>query len=188
MKTKHSNIRHGMARLQRQRGASLLEGIAYLGIAAIVILGAVSLLTSAFSNALTNRASEEVVSIRTGVIKLFMAQSANYGTADMTGLLISAGVFPNTLSQTPAVGQAAAAVVNAWNGAVIVTGANSQFTISYASVPENACINLLSGATGWAQIAVNGNAGIGVNGAQITPANAIAACTTNTNTIVWTSA
>ncbi|MBC7413962.1 MAG: pilus assembly protein, partial [Herminiimonas sp.] len=39
----------------RQRGASLLEGIAYLGIAAIVILGAVSLLTGAFGSAQSNR-------------------------------------------------------------------------------------------------------------------------------------
>ena len=47
---KHTVIHRRIAVTYRhQRGASLLEGIAYLGIAAIVILGAVSLLTGAFS-------------------------------------------------------------------------------------------------------------------------------------------
>ena len=67
-------------RLARQRGASLLEGIAYLGIAAIVVLGAVSLLTGAFGSAKANQTTEEVVAIRTAVRKLYIGQTYPVGS------------------------------------------------------------------------------------------------------------
>ena len=78
MNGKHINMKNNSAigsgnRLARQRGASLLEGIAYLGIAAIVVLGAVSLLTGAFGSAKANQTTEEVVAIRTSVRKLYLS-------------------------------------------------------------------------------------------------------------------
>lgn len=163
----------------RQRGASLLEGIAYLGIAAIVILGAVSLLMGAFSSAQTNRSSEEVISIRTGVKKLYMGQSAAYGDGSLNAQLGTAKVFPTTLAVT------GADVTNTWNGAVLVTGAGSNFTISYAAVPQDVCINLVSGNTGWVNVAVNG--GDAIAEFPVTPAAATTACSATANTIVWTA-
>ncbi|AIY39643.1 Putative type IV pilin protein [Collimonas arenae] len=167
--------------INRQRGASLLEGIAYLGIAAIVILGAVSLLMGAFSSAQTNRASEEVVSIRTGVKKLYMGQSAAYSTGSLNPQLITAKVFPTTLAVTEAGG-----VTNTWNGAVTVTGVNANFTISYTAVPQDVCINMISGSNGWVSVAVNDGA---ENTAfPITPKAATDACTSTAgNKIVWTA-
>ncbi|MEC5215866.1 Tfp pilus assembly protein PilW [Actimicrobium sp. GrIS 1.19] len=169
--------------LSRQRGASLLEGIAYLGIAAIVILGAVSLLTGAFSSAQSNRVSEEIVSIRTGVKKLYSSQSSGYGTADLNATLVSAKVFPSTLTAT-----AAGAATNSWGGSVTVTGATSTFNIVYTGVPQDVCINALSGATGWASI--TGNANAAITTFPVTPADAAAACSVSTsagNTITWAS-
>ncbi|MEA3119675.1 MAG: hypothetical protein QOI13_2945, partial [Paraburkholderia sp.] len=61
-----------------QRGASLLEAIAYLGIAAIVVIGAVALLNGAFNSAGTNELAEQVNSIQTGVKKLYMGQTNGY--------------------------------------------------------------------------------------------------------------
>ncbi|PFH10286.1 PilS-like protein [Collimonas sp. PA-H2] len=165
--------------IRRQRGASLLEGIAYLGIAAIVILGAVSLLMSAFSSAQTNRSSEEVISIRTGVKKLYMGQSAAYGDGSLNEQLATAKVFPSTLAVS------GANVTNTWNGAVAVTGAGANFTISYAGVPQDVCINLVSGNTGWVNVAVNG--GDAIAQFPVTPTAATAACTTAANEIVWTA-
>ena len=80
----------------RQRGAPLLEGIAYLGIAAIVVMGAVSLLTGAFSSAKSNQANEEVVGLRTAVRKLYMGQT--YPTANVVANLIAAKAAPGTLA------------------------------------------------------------------------------------------
>lgn len=164
-----------------QRGASLLEGIAYLGIAAIVILGAVSLLTGAFSSAQTNRSAEEVVSIRTGVKKLYMGQSAAYGTESMNGNLIAAGVFPSTLS----LNKTSNSVLNTWNGSVDVIGGSNTFTIAYDSVPQDVCINMVSGGTGWTQVEVNGANPILAFPA--TPSAASTACSQAANKIVWTA-
>ena len=96
-----------------QRGASLLESIAFLGVAAIVILGAVALLMSSFGSANTNRAQQEITSIRTSVKKLYMGQSASYGSDDLTGALVNARVFPTTLAV-----DSNGIVLNAWNGGV----------------------------------------------------------------------
>lgn len=153
-----------------QRGASLLEGIAYLGIAALVILGAVSLLTGAFSSAQSNRGMEEVSAIRTNVKKLYMGQANSYGTVDMTVALNTAGVFPSTLAY-----DGAAKMVNTWGGNVTVAGTGStQFTIEYTAIPQDACITMLSGATGWVSVTGNGTT---LNAFPVTPTNAATVCT-----------
>jgi hypothetical protein len=166
-----------LGKLGRQRGASLLEGIAFLGIAAIVILGAIALLTNAFSSANTNRGYQELSSIRTGVKKLFMNQTAGYGTADLTETLGTAKVFPASLSVN------GATVKNSWDGAVTVTGATNTFKISYAAVPKDICINMVSGGGDWVDINVNNTA----QTLPVTPAAAATACNATSNTIVWTA-
>lgn len=174
--------RRSSALLSPQCGASLLEGIAYLGIAAIVVLGAVSLLTGAFSSAQTNRVSEEVISIRTGVKKLYMGESAGYGAGTLLDpTLIAAKVFPSTLTVTPA------GVINdSWGGTVTVVGATNKFTITYTLVPQDVCINVVSGASGWDNIAVNGGGPIPAT-SPVPPATALTACTAAPNAIAWTS-
>src|SRR5687768_5355631 len=127
--------RHCYGRLQR--GASLLESIAFLGIAAVVILGDMALLLGRISGTITNRSQQEVSSIRTGVKKLFMGQAASYGTGCLNATLVSAKVFPTTLAV-----DASNNVFNAWNGPVSVDGATANFNISYAAVPKDVCINL----------------------------------------------
>jgi hypothetical protein len=167
-----------LARRPLQRGASLLEAIAYLGIAAIVILGAVSLLTSAFGSANTNRSHGELTSLRTNVKKLFMGQADGYGSSDLTATLISAKVYPSSLFVS------GSTVKNSWNGAVTVTGVNNMFTITYAAVPKDVCVSLVSGGNDWVSVKVNS----GTDAAPpITPAAAGAACNSDSNTIGWTA-
>lgn len=156
--------------LSRQRGASLLEGIAYLGIAAIVILGAVSLLTNAFSNAQTNRTVEELTSLRTSVKKLYMGQSAGYGSGAITTTLISARVFPATLTID------GTTVRNSWNGTVVVTGATSTFIVTYSGVPQADCINLVTGATGWTEIEQSAGTATTITTFPVTLTQATSAC------------
>lgn len=169
----------------RQCGASLLEGIAYLGIAAIVILGAVSLLANAFNSAQTNSAEEEVVSIRTGVRKLYMGQPGGYGsTGSITANLIAAHMFPASLI----VGTST--VTHKWGGTVSVdTVSSSLFSITYTAVPQDVCVNLLSNAVGWTGVGANVAVGA-VAALPITPGAAVTACSVTSaagNTIIWTA-
>ena len=166
-----------LRRLSRHRGASLLEGIAYLGIAAIVILGAVSLLSGAFGSALTNRTAEELLALRTNVRKFYMGQS--YGAASMNATMGKAGLFPGSLNADPVTG----AALNAWKGAVTVTGATGTFDIVYPNIPKDACVTLLLGTTGWTRVA--GTAATTVF--PITPAIAETMCTNDSNTLTFTS-
>jgi hypothetical protein len=190
---RESNMKNGIIKAwngvgyrRRQRGASLLEGIAYLGIAAIVILGAVSLLTSAFGNAQSNRATEEVISLRTAVRKLYVGQA--YPAAGVVAVLINAGAVPSTLTNT------AGAVTNSWGGAVTIVGsgagaATNNFVITYNNVPAAECVNMLSGANGWTVVAVNGaNAGTAAAGTIPVAAGAAStACNAPTNTVALTA-
>src|SRR5450830_2049931 len=90
---KNCEIRSDSA-LHRQHGASLLGGIAYLGIAAIVVIGAISLLTGAFSSAKSNQANEEVIGLRTAVRKLYIGQVY---PSDILPGLVAANAVPGTL-------------------------------------------------------------------------------------------
>ncbi|HEX6705203.1 MAG TPA: type 4 pilus major pilin [Albitalea sp.] len=162
----------------RQRGTSLLEGIAYLAIAALVILGAIALLVSAFSGANSNRTQSELSSIRTGVKKLYMGSASTYGSASLMPQLISSKVLPGTLTVDSSGG-----VINAWGGPVLVNGAGATFTISYGAVPQDICVQVVSGGGDWSAVSVNG-AGVSV---PSTPTQASAACTGSSNTVVWTA-
>lgn len=126
----------------RQRGASLLEGIAYLGIAAVVVLGAVSLLGGAFGSAKSNQATEEAVAMRTAVRKLYIGQS--YPVESLVPTLIAANAIPSTLAKN----NADNTLKNSWGGAVTVSGTATGFEITYAAVPKDVCVNLISGASG----------------------------------------
>jgi hypothetical protein len=165
----------------RQRGASLLEAIAYLGIAAIVVIGAVALLNGAFSSASTNALSEQVSAIQTGVKKLYMGQSSGY-TGITTATLVGAGVFPSTM---PAA--ADGTVSNAWGAAVLIAAgtAPGTFTIEYDNVPAAVCVNAVTAGGSWTSIAINGTA---VTAMPVSPTDATADCSAGTaNKIIWTS-
>lgn len=157
--------------LRLQRGASLLEGIAYLGIAAIVILGAVSLLTGAFSSAQTNQTTEQLASLRTVIKKLYMGQGGGYtANANLLNDLNAANLIPATLAHTTANNVVTAS--NAWGGAVTVTGGGATFTITYPNVPQEACVGILLSTNGWTTVAIGNNA----IPLPVTPAAAAAAC------------
>jgi hypothetical protein len=168
--------------LFRQRGASLLEGIAYLGIAALIILGAVSLLTTAFGSAQNNSTETQTTSIRTATRKLYQTQVAGYGVlgADMTPTLINSGVFPPSMINTAGTG-----VINAWNGAVTVAvdaTLVTQFVVTYTLVPKQNCIDMFANggtANGW--VAVKATTG-GYDTAP-TPLAANTACSAALNTV-----
>ena len=174
-----SQRRARLARLHRQRGASLLEAIAYLGVAALVVLAAVSLLQNAFGSARSNQTTEEITGLRTNVRKMYAGQS--YDDTAMLANLITAKAIPGTLTA------ANGAITNTWGGAVKVEKVDAaSFKITYESVPQDVCMNVVSGATGWTKIAD------GADGNQITvfpaaAASAAALCNAAANTVVFTA-
>lgn len=161
-----------------QRGASLLEGIAYLGIAAVVVLGAVSLLGSASASAKANQTKEELIALRTAVKKLYAGQS--YPVASMNATLTAAQAVPSTLQVN------GNAITNSWGGAVTVEGTTATtFTIVYNNVPQDVCINTLSGLTGW--VSVRQGDGQPVMSNPVSTMDATNVCSAASNTIALVS-
>ncbi|WGS47815.1 type 4 pilus major pilin (plasmid) [Burkholderia sp. JSH-S8] len=176
----HPAYRHTPAfcrRHRKERGASLLESIAYLGVAAIVIVGAIALLGSAFSSANTNRLTEDLNAIQTGTKKLYMGQVNNYGKDSMNANLSAAKVFPGTLTQDGKGG-----VSNTWGGTVTVTGANQTFTVAYTQVPREVCVNTLTAGGNWQSAKI----GEKVVTYPVSPSDATSACV-DSATITWTA-
>jgi hypothetical protein len=170
MKTEKRFLHCAQQRLVRQRGASLLEGIAYLGIAAIVVLGAVSLLTNAFGSAKANQMVEEITALRTAVRKLYVGQAY---PANAVPDLIATNAAPSTLARG-----ANSTLVNGWGGTVTVGAVAGGFTITYPSVPQDVCINVVNGASGWTQIS-DGTTNIAAFPATVAAATSVCAATAN---------
>ncbi|MDH6146219.1 MULTISPECIES: type 4 pilus major pilin [Paraburkholderia] len=172
--------RRGRASRSAQRGASLLEAIAYLGIAAIVVIGAVALLNGAFTSAGTNELAEQVNAIQAGVKKLYMGQANGY-TSISNSVLSSAGVFPSTIPVAPD-----GTATNTWGGSVAVTSPNTgTFKIEYQQVPQAVCINTVTAGGSWTSVQVNNGT---ATPPPMTPAAAQGECTSATaNTIDWIS-
>lgn len=163
-----------------QRGASLLEAIAYLGIAAIVVIGAVALLNGAFSSAGTNELAEQVNAIQSGVKKLYMGQTAGY-TGITNATLNSAGVFPSTISV-----KSDGTALDNWGGTLAVTSKTAgTFQISYDNVPSTVCINALTTVGSW--VSVQAGTSAAITTFPVTPEAAATACGTSPVTMVWTS-
>lgn len=179
MKHAQSPMSVQFARPFRQRGASLLEGIAYLGIAAIVVLGAVSLLTGAMSSAKSNQTTEELMALRTAVKKLYAGQT--YPNGSLLGTITAANAVPGTLVVS------GSTITNSWNGAVAINGlaSGTQFEIVYNDIPKDVCVSALSGATGWAS--VRQGTGTSYTSFPLTPANATDVCANAANDVTFTS-
>lgn len=168
-----------LARLHRQRGASLLEAIAYLGVAAIVVLAAISLLQGAFGGARSNQFMEEITGLRTAVHKMYAGQS--YDDASMVTNLVAAKAIPGTLT----IGNGNA-ITNAWGGKVTVAKVDAaSFRITYENVPQDVCMNVVTGASGWTKIA-DGADGNAITVFPVTASSAATLCKAST-TIAFTS-
>jgi len=178
-------MQHRASYRVRQRGASLLEAVAYLGVAAIVVIGAIALLRSSFSSASANGLSEQVNAIQSGVKKLYMGQGAGYSGISI-GVLASAGGLPSTLTTTTSgTDSSATTVSNAWGGTVELTAASSNngFNIFYTQVPQDVCINALTSGGSWSSITVNSET---ISTFPVSPSVAASDCTTE-NSITWVS-
>ncbi|WP_180970744.1 type 4 pilus major pilin [Burkholderia sp. WAC0059] len=163
---------------RRQRGATLLEAIAFLGVAAIVLLGALSLFNSSFTSASSDRLVQETNAIASNVRSLYSSpNTGGYQALSMTDM-VTEGVFPTSL----VVNSTNSTVSNEWGGTVTVALANGIPQLTYTNVPQSICIRALTSSTNWASITVNSSS----LGTTPTIAQAQSACSSLTsNTMAW---
>ena len=171
-------IINGSAR--RQAGLTLIETLVALVIAALVVGGALAAFGGASSTHTTTQMTSDLNAIRAATKSLYFGQGG-YGTAAMTEVLINGKKIPTTMTIS---GTAPSRVVtHSLNGAVVVTGANAQFTISAAAIPTDICIGLAT-MNGWDLVKVGTNA---ARTPPVSPATASTDCAAAAaQTIVFT--
>jgi type II secretory pathway pseudopilin PulG len=178
--------------LKKQAGVTLLEVLAYLGIAAVIIVGAISMFGSAQGSAQTNDLLSQTVGLRSNV-KTISAGQASYGASTypatgsgtqlMNQVLIQGKAVPSTLRPLSI---APWDINNSFGGKVLVDGSASDFWIAYTNIPQEVCVKVAPQSSGWVGVRINNNAEIALDTTSLTPAQAAAQCTAGaTNTIVW---
>lgn len=144
----YQNKRHTIL-TRRQQGVSLVEALAWIAIAGIVIAGAVSLFLSTMSGTKNQQFMKDVMGLRVGVQGL-LASQGTYGAVSLNSALISAKKVPATL---PVSGTT---ISNQWGGTITVTGAGTSFTVTSSAMPKDACMESMTGAAGWLTVNANG--------------------------------
>jgi len=178
-------VRPGHAQRRRQRGATLLEAVAFLGIAAIILIGAIALFTNAFQGARSNQLTEEVTAIENGARKIYAtgAGLSTNVTSGGIGGLVSAGVIPTSLTVSVANGT----VTDEWGGAVTLkmdTDNASAAQISFENVPQPVCIAALTAGGDWSGVSTSVSTSLQT--VPLTAAAATTACTSSDGvTVNW---
>lgn len=164
-----------------QKGFTALELIVVLIVGLGIITLAASKMDMMFGG---SNLSEEIDNVNTLMSNTkSLKTSSGYGaaTTNLVPALINSDGIPKNISVVSNV------PYNVWGGAIAIVSTGTGFTISYAGVPQEACIKMAtksnrSGA--FSQVKVGAAAAV-TN--EYTTAQATTDCSGTTNTIVWTS-
>ncbi|CAI1074414.1 PilS N terminal [Serratia entomophila] len=182
------------------RGAiTLLEAAIYIVIALVIVTVAITqgggLFNKNDASTEYNNAAELLTNSRT---MLKTSGIYNFAAADaMTGALIQFGGAPANMTVVGTKSSGSAKLQNLWGGAVTVQpvatagGQKSSFSLTYAAVPQEACITLATKLSAAPSVVITMVNGTSTNGAIA--ANAVGAqCTADKgsvgqNTLTFTS-
>lgn len=154
-----------------QRGVTLMELIAGLAVMSVIVVGAVSLYSSATSSEQSTSLQRDIGALQAATRQIFNGQGT-YGTVRLNDLLKTANKVPSTLAVS---GTGASMVYKTRsNGDVTITGNGGTFNIEITNVAADLCVPLLTNAAGWSSILVAG--GTAQTTFPITPAAAQTEC------------
>jgi len=169
---------------REQRGASLVEAVAFLGTATVVAVNAASMIGDATNAADTLSVAQDAVVIQTDVRALGLMRGG--GTNLDLSMLAAAQRLPGSLQLAPD-----GTVTDRWGGQVAlgpVPGSAGLFSLAYANVPSDVCTATLATAgNNWVAIGVVGSDAGLVAPADMTPRFAAEACAGGPHTIEWIS-
>ena len=178
---------------QRERGATLIEAVLFTVIALGLITGGVVFFEQASISAQTNSTIRLIASLQSQVRSLHQSQ-ADFGTADMTTLLITTNAVPSSLQRDTDSDGTADTIVSNMGGKVTVTGATSRFTFKAEDIPVDICSRIVPfndlgyGSAGTGIVSVSDGTDTDSDG--LNPAEAAAFCTKNATggevDLVWT--
>lgn len=169
-------------RAYRESGMTLIEILAALAIAAVVVVGALALYQSGSASNDATTMLQDVTAIRASTQELYDGQGG-YGTGSLNSVLYTAGKIPSDMTYS------GGTITTRLGGTLSVTGNTSNFSVSITNVPSDICSQLLAESSdGWQSVAVNG--GTPLTAFPISPATATSPTycgATSPLTLTWTS-
>ena len=192
-----------MKSLRRQQvGATLLEALAFLGIAAIVVVGAISMFRAAQGSAQANAMISEINSHRSAIKNIYATQS--YGGSavyDLSGTLSLSGLpaLSRTLNLAKSLPDTYAnmglntfrtsygALFKAYAG--LSTDGTDLFILNFSQVSQEVCLKVAPQIGGaWLGLQINANPFVPTDTQTFPVATADAQCTPGTsNTLLFVS-
>ena len=161
-------------------GLTLMEALLFLGLAAIVIVGAFSLYNTASGSTKMNQARTQLQSY-VGNIKSLYSTTNNFSSV-ATDVIISANLAPSEAVD-------GAQLINPWGGTTEIAGAARTFTITFNDIPDAACTAMLSSGliNQGTIISISANGGTSYT-SDIDPGTAIGECNNgDANAVTFTS-
>lgn len=162
-----------------RRGASLIEAILYVVVATAVVIGGIVFFHSASESSRVDSAVRSIVSIQSGVRSLYQGNSRfPEEGSDLAHAVVVGGSVPAARIGVDGT------LVNEWGGDISVLAFGTGFIVDYGNVPREACIRLAPytmqgvGMAGYgiAAISVGGVAADQNGDGQVTPEEALLAC------------
>ncbi len=176
-------INKSKRRFDSQKGFTLIEALVVMIVGIVILAAAAAGIGKLFR---TSEISTEAANVTQMAANLRSLKNGANGYSGLTTkLAIQYKAIPANMTQDAGAGS----VFNSWNGAVTIGTAatNQEYTISYAGVPDDACMQLAQklANAGWSTVKAGTK--------TLTPTSSLsdiqAGCTSPTaNTIVFTSA
>ena len=132
-------------RWHSRRGVSLVDFVLYLGLAAVVVAGAVLAYNNVENRQKRLQTSQLVTEVFTAVADLHRT-GASYGTGDLIQTLEAAKRVPSKgrSSVTDDDGNTTTTITSPFGDNVTVVGAGTTFTVTVVDMTEANCIDLLT--------------------------------------------
>lgn len=165
----------------RQRGATMLEIMAWLAIAALIIGGAIAMIASGWSSSKETKEGEHVTTLIANTKKLQSVSGYGASGTNLVPSLIATNGVPGDMTVS------GNTLVNRYGGTVTVASTGLGYTVTTPGLPTNACIAVAKSVSSAGGVTTKINSG----SASTTPvdtATATAACTSATNSLAFTLA
>mgnify|MGYP006176810427 CR=1 FL=1 len=164
---------------RKQNGATTMEVLFFLIVAALVLYGVVQMGFKLFGKQTNNTEQSNVAELIINTRALKSSQGYGASGTNIVPQLIATDGIPNGLTVVSNV------AYNAWNGVVSVASAGVAFTITYQSVPKDACVALATKVAKNQAFSTRINSGTALTG-EVTAAIATTSCSGTSNTVAWT--
>ncbi len=171
----------------RQAGLTMIEAIAFLGIAGLVMAGALAMYNSARTSMDVAQVKEEYFALKDSIEHLFTG-SNGYISSNAIETLINAKKIPVSLVVSGTI------VTNKWDGKLEVRNGVANYRITFDNIPKGVCVGMLPAITapgGWGGynvVAAGSFVGMEtVTTGKIAPDVASNICFENSKVSIWTA-